>query len=177
MRSPLVVKLKVTSWHLWADTEGRWKYSAVQLQPVLRDGWWSEPHCGHFRPFERRATHCTEAGLTLGLICLAWKISPTPLPLGFDPQTIQPVANSYTNYAILVPLSVPARQHYHIACNLFFHIFHVSVWRSRVSSPLFIQPASSPSNSTAVITSHVIFIIIFKYVDTQVLKHMKKFCS
>ena len=41
-------------------------------------------------------------------------------------------------------------------------------------SPLFVQPVSSPLNSTAVITSHDIFIIIFKYVATQVLKYMKK---
>ena len=104
--------------------------------------------------------------------CSGWHGKYCP-PLGFDPQTIQPVPNRYTNYTILAPLSVLAIQHYHISCNLFFHIFHISKGRSRVFSPLFIQPVSSPLNSTAVITSHDIFII-FKYVATQLLKHMKK---
>jgi hypothetical protein len=30
----------------------------------------------------------------LGLVCTAWKISP---PLGFDPWTVQPIANRYAN--------------------------------------------------------------------------------
>ena len=131
--SVVVVKVRVNPRHLWAGTDGRWRYSTNPLQPVLREGWWSAPHSSLFNSCKRFFTHLLVAGWALELFGLAWKTSP---PLGFDPHTIQPVANSYVNYAILAPVSVLAIQHYHIACNLFFHIFHVSIWGLRIFSPL-----------------------------------------
>jgi len=84
----------------------------------------------------------------------------TASPLGFIPQTIQPVANSYTNYAILAPLSV---LQYPI---IILHVIYFSTYSifpyedRRFISPLSVQPVSSPLNSIAVMTSHDICSII-----------------
>jgi hypothetical protein len=50
-------------------------------------------------PRERPGAHCIGGNCGLqGRSGLLWKISP---PTGFDPRTVHPVVNRYTNYAIL----------------------------------------------------------------------------
>ena len=78
---------------------GKQRYSSyLSLTSALVGGGWLTPRPGRF-------THGKETRYPLyrrlgGPQCRSgrvWKISP---PLGFDPRTVQPVASSYTEYAI-----------------------------------------------------------------------------
>jgi hypothetical protein len=65
------------------------------LTLALEGGGWSAPRPGRFTPQERAGTHCTGGwvGPRAGLE-LCEKSHP---PLGFNPQTVQPVASRYTD--------------------------------------------------------------------------------
>ena len=53
-----------------------------------------------FTPGKNPVPIVQEAGWAPGLV---WMGAENLAPQGFDPQTIQPVASCYTNYAILAP--------------------------------------------------------------------------
>jgi hypothetical protein len=64
-------------------------------------------------------------------------------PLGFDPQTIPPVANSYTKFAIMAPLQY-WKYSITILHAIYFSTYSTFPYEDRsVFSPLFIQPVSS----------------------------------
>jgi hypothetical protein len=55
-------------------------------------------------PQERNPVHIKQAaGSTPELIWPFWRSENLLLLLGFEPQTVQPVATHYTNHAIVVP--------------------------------------------------------------------------
>ena len=75
--------------------EQRYKYSStVSLTSALQGGGWSTPRPG--RPGYPLPI-VQEAGWAPRPV---WKGGEKLAPAGFDPQTVQPVASCYTNYAI-----------------------------------------------------------------------------
>ena len=71
--------------------------STLLLTWVLDVGGWSTPHPGRFTTGTDLVSFVWEAGGPQGRSGLVLKILP---PLGFDPQTFQPIASRYTNYVI-----------------------------------------------------------------------------
>ena len=80
--------------------------STLSLTSALDGGLWLTPRPSRFTPGkETRYPFCMRLGGPQGRSGRVRKISP---PLGFDPRTVQPVASSHTDYAILA----------HAECNL-----------------------------------------------------------
>jgi len=72
-------------------------YSFFNLD--TRWGGWSAPYPGHFTPRKETSySFYRRLGGPEGWLGHLWQIS---LLLGFDPQTVQPVASLYTGHAIL----------------------------------------------------------------------------
>jgi len=61
------------------------------------------PRPSHLTPVQDMVRTVYEAGWAPGLLWMVLKILPPP---GFVPQTVQPGASHYTDYAILVNLQV-----------------------------------------------------------------------
>jgi hypothetical protein len=68
--------------HSQPSTRRRWVINAIPWSPY---------------PQQRCATHCTGDWVSLGV---GLDGTENLIPLGFDPQTVQPVTSHYTNYAI-----------------------------------------------------------------------------
>jgi hypothetical protein len=74
--------------------------STLSLTSALHNGGWSTPRPGHFTPGkENRYPLYRRLSGPQDLSGSLLKISPPPP--GFDPRTVQAVANRYTNYATL----------------------------------------------------------------------------
>ena len=70
----------------------------VSLTSALDKGGWTTPHPGCFiLRKENQYPLCRRLGGPQGQSGPVWNISP---PLGFDPQTVHPVASPYINYTI-----------------------------------------------------------------------------
>ena len=83
------------------STEGELKYSSIlSITLELDGGGWSTPRPDRLPPppGKKRGTHCI--GGWLGLVAGLNGYRKSRPPPGFDPRTVQPVANRYTDYAI-----------------------------------------------------------------------------
>ena len=94
----------------------------VQLLSIhnlaLEGAVWSAPCSGCFTPRKDTVPIVQESGWALGPVLTAWKILPPP---GFNPQTIQPVAGRYNDYA--VPATWVINMHINNS-----HRWHVILW-------------------------------------------------
>jgi hypothetical protein len=81
------------------DVEVKQRYnSKLSSTPGTRCGGWLTPRLGIFTPGKKAGTHCTKDWMGhKGLPGRGRKISPHPR---FDPRTMQPAKNVYTNYDI-----------------------------------------------------------------------------
>jgi len=79
--------------------------STLSLTSMLDGGGWSTPRPGRFTPGRRPGTYFI-GGWVSPRAGLDGCGKSHPL-LGFDPQTFQPVACRYTDYAILTPKGTP----------------------------------------------------------------------
>ena len=68
--------------------------STLSLTSALDGGWWSTPLAGSFTPGKDPVPIVQEAGWAPEPV---WTGAENLSPLGFDPQTIQPVASRYTD--------------------------------------------------------------------------------
>jgi len=86
--------------HRSTDHEGpeEWRYSStLSLTSALDGGGWSAPCPGRFNP--RKETLYSlyrKLGGPHSYSGQVWKLTP---PMGFNPQTVQPVASLYTDFA------------------------------------------------------------------------------
>lgn len=70
---------------------------ATHLKPTPERGGWPAPRSNHFTPWKDLVFSIHEAGWASGPIWMARKKSPPP---GFTPWTVEPVASTYTDYAM-----------------------------------------------------------------------------
>ena len=99
-----------------------------------------------FTPGERPGTHCTVGWV--GRSGQVGKISPSP---GFDPRTVQPVANRYTDYPTRPTPPEMLPQYLHNAVNL-QNIGHSSKSTKLISCPHFLFPIQSASRNSTTFT-------------------------
>jgi hypothetical protein len=81
---------------LWRQTEEM----EVWLLPICnmaQGGGQSAPRSGYFTPEKDLVPTVQKTQWASGLVCMTRKTSP---PLGFNPQTIQPIESHYTNCTI-----------------------------------------------------------------------------
>jgi len=93
-----IVKIK----HAPKQAKKAQKYSStLYLTSGIGGGGWSTPRPGHFNPGKDRYTLYRRLGGPQGRSGPMRKISPQP---EFDPRTVQPVADRYTDWAIPAPV-------------------------------------------------------------------------
>jgi hypothetical protein len=103
----------IHSSHYTGSAEKR-RYSCNPLQPNTRKRWVVSITLQPLYPLERPGTHYTRAWVRdSGPIRMARKMSP---PSGFNPWTVEPVASTYTDYAIPAALVQRVSSQFSVVC-------------------------------------------------------------